>query len=202
MSVFLKVPRKPEPPVEMGGLRVRFKPAAVVIDFSGKKHKEEIKIKARRTLAGDILIFEHPEVDIVISPTKKKISVSPKGKVSDDSYDIQDKFFKYMSNRGMVNPATVQSASAYGILEGKYYENDDFSSLGVVMSEIKKFIDVDKENYVYDEVFEKMEKEMIDPDEDRTTELGEIPHEEMQGSLRPGYVYPYGTYGAMGLYRI
>lgn len=201
MSVFLKVPKE-QPPISVGGLRVGFAPAAVVIDFSGKKHKQEIQIKARRTLAGDVLIFEHPEVDFVLSPKKSKISVSPKGKTSDDSYDIQDKFFKYMSDKGMVDPSTVQSASAYGILEGKYYQNEDFSSFGIVLAEIKKFIDEDKENYVYDEVFEKMEKELIEPEEDRTTELGEIPHEEMQGSLRPGYVYPYGTYGAMGLYRI
>jgi hypothetical protein len=202
MSVKLKVSVRPKPPVDLGGLRLFFEPKVIKIKISNEPHKKELSIKARRNLAGDIILYGHPEVDILISPPKTKISVIPKEKISDDTYDIQDKVFKYLTRNGIVDPSTIQASSAYGILEAKYYVNEEVNSLGIILVELNYFIEKDKENYVYDEVFEKMEKEMLEPSDENSTELGEIPHEEMQGSLRPGYIYPYGTYGAMGLYRI
>ena len=199
MSVRLVLPPNSAEP---GGIILDLPKSGMKFSINPELHKTEVKVKARRSYNGDIVLYEHPEVDVAISTNKTKILVIPKGKVSDDSYDIQDKIFNYLSKRGVVDPASVQSSSAYGILEGKYYQNEDIGVLGLVIYEVNNFIQKDKENYVYDEIFDKMEKEMIDPEDDRTTELGEIPHEEMQGALRPGYIYPYGSYGAMGLYRI
>lgn len=196
----IRMPLVPRPEPE--GVRVKFAAPALKVKKSDNVHSVDFEVKARKNLAGNIVMYEHPEVDIVIDPKKSKVSVVPKDKISDDSYDIQDKVFKFLIKRGIVDPASVQSASAYGILQGIYFQNDEVPTLGILIYQINRFIKLDKDNYVYDEVFEKMEQEMLDPKDDRSTELGEIPHEEMQGALRPGYIYPYGTYGAMGLYRI
>ena len=42
-----------------------------------------IKLKARKTLDGNILILDHPEIDIVLAPKKKKVLALSKHQYSD-----------------------------------------------------------------------------------------------------------------------
>lgn len=49
-------------------------------DFSTPQEKEKpkqiftIKLKVRTTLAGDFIVSDHPDIDIVIMPEKKEIN--------------------------------------------------------------------------------------------------------------------------------
>jgi len=45
------------------------KPLQIKID----KPDAVVELKARKTMAGDIMIFDHPDIDIMVSPSKNKI---------------------------------------------------------------------------------------------------------------------------------
>ena len=68
-----------------GGIKIK-----VVKDQSTK-----IEMVARRALNGDIMIFEHDLIDVVISPSNKKVVAFPKEAVHRETYAVQDRFFKF-----------------------------------------------------------------------------------------------------------
>ena len=45
------------------------KPVRIVID----KPDAVVELKARKTMAGDIMIFDHPDIDILVSPSKNNV---------------------------------------------------------------------------------------------------------------------------------
>jgi len=45
---------------------------------------------------------------------------------------------------------------------------------------------------VIDDIEEDYEDSLLNPDAEHSTELGEVPHKEKQGSLPPGKYYGYG----------
>ena len=72
------------------------------------KQNPEISLKARRTLNGNIMIFDHEDIDIVLSVESKKCVVFPKDQMSDKVYDAQDRMFKHLIKRGVVDHASVR----------------------------------------------------------------------------------------------
>ena len=54
----------------------------------------KIEMVARRALNGDIMVFEHDLIDIVVSPSKKKVVAFPKERLERATYPVQDRFFK------------------------------------------------------------------------------------------------------------
>ena len=49
-----------------------------------------VSLAIRKTVDDNLLIFDHPEIDISVIPEKKKIVVFPKERISDKVYDIQN----------------------------------------------------------------------------------------------------------------
>tara|TARA_R100000808_G_C2151737_1_gene160886 strand:+ start:3829 stop:4359 length:531 start_codon:yes stop_codon:yes gene_type:complete len=174
----------------------------LALNITPEAHKKDITINARRALNGDIMIYDHPEVDIVIRPAARKVVIFAKDKMSDDVYDVQDRIFEYLGKKGVVDVETIQGGNMYGVLEATYPKSEEVNSLNMVLLALDAYIQEDKSYYIYNDVFEKMEQEMLDPDEEASTELGEVPHEETQGAIRPGYIYPYGSFGSVSLYRM
>ena len=58
--------------------------ADVTLRVNPEKKKEarpdaiQVSLKMRKTLDGNLMIFDHPEIDIVILPKKKKVVTFPK----------------------------------------------------------------------------------------------------------------------------
>ena len=50
-----------------------------------------IRLKARKTLDGNILILDHPEIDIVLAPKTKKVLALPKNQYGDHVYATQSR---------------------------------------------------------------------------------------------------------------
>lgn len=176
---------------------------SLTIKIGPEAHKKTITLQARKMVNGDIILYDHPEVDIVIAPRKKRITIVAKERITDDVYDVQDRMFAYLAKKGVVAMDSIQGGNVYGTMEAKYQINDDLNGLNLLLIELERYIQQDKQGYIYNDYFEKMEQSFTDPDEEHSTELGEVPHEESQGSLRPGYlIYPYGSVGSMSLYRM
>ena len=159
-----------------------------------------VQLNIRKTVDGDVLIFDHPEVDITISPEKKKIVVFPKTKMSDKIYEIQDRFFKALFEKGVIKQDSIQCGNVYGSMEASFPETEEVNILQVLILVISKFIEEEKKFVDFDnQLEEEWEESLTDPEQEDSTELGEVPHSDQKGSIRPGYIY--SPYGISSIYR-
>jgi len=190
---------------------------AIKIKVSSKKRDEKpkeaqkpnikLQLDIRRTLDDNLIISDHPDVDIVVYIKESKIVLFPKEVLSEVVYDTQDRFFKFMEKRGIVNPETVRGGNTYGSMEGLFLSGDGGKeeSLPLVILNIENFIDQERPHFEYVEKYKKMEdEELLEPSEEDSTNLGEVPQEETKGSIRPGYggtrsYYLSYLYEALGL---
>ena len=158
----------------------------------------KISLKIRKTVAGNLLISDHPDIDIVIIPKDSKVMAFPKEKISDKVYDIQDRFFKFLGLKGAIVLDTIQGGNVYGTLAARYPESQEASALETVLYVVSKFIEEESQYFNLDDELEReFEESLTDPDEQDSTELGEVPHSSQKGSIRPGYIYsPYGISSA------
>ena len=161
-----------------------------------------IELNARKTLDGNIMIFDHEDIDIVVMPKEKKVISLAKDSMTDKVYDAQDRLYKFLRKKGVVDMATIQGGNVYGSIEAKLLEsvNEKVSPIEVALFSIDKFI-AEEKPYFYSEL--EREQDEVDlltnPDAESSTELGEVPHEEQKGSLVPGWVR--GPYGMTSYYR-
>ena len=99
------------------------------------------KLNARRTLDGDIIVRDHPDVDIVVMVAKKKIVAFPKENLTNEVYQTQDKLFDFLSRKGVVSPESVQGGNLHGSVEAKILESDDLNVISVALVNVANFID-------------------------------------------------------------
>lgn len=180
--------------------------AQAQIDAPDEKPKNEpitIKLTVRKTLDGNIVVSDHQDIDIVINPAENKIIAFSTDKRSDKVYDVQDRFFNFLAKKGIIDRSKIQSGSVFGSMEAKYpaaTPDQQFSTLEVLLLVISRFIEDESDYFNVDDEFEKeFEESLTDPDEDESTELGEVPHADQKGSIRPGYIY--SPYGISSIYR-
>ena len=155
--------------------------------------KIRINLDVRKSLDGDIMIFDHGDIDIVLSPAKNKITCFPKELMSDIVYASSSRLFGYLMKRGIVVPESVQGGSIYDSLEGDLLPSTDLEPIQTTLLNISKWIDEERPYFEFVEEFDELNTDRFtDPEEEDSTELGEVPHEDMKGTLRPGYNYgPY-----------
>jgi hypothetical protein len=158
--------------------------------------KKEVNLV--RTLNGDYILREHPDIDIIVMPAKNKVLTLPKIENNETVYGIQDKFFKFMNRKGVLIPESVTGGSIYGSIQASYTPTPPGGEnpLQVVIYSAANFIEDQRPAYKYEQEFEdKMEKELLKPSVEDSTELGEVPQEPFKGSI-PKYGFP-----TRGIYR-
>ena len=158
-----------------------------------------IDLVARRALNGDIMIMDHDLVDIVISPSKKKITTFPKKLMEREIYPAQDRFYKFLRKKGVIDPSTVQGGNVFSSMEAKIYDSvlEGVDSVQSAIFATSLFLEEEKPDILARQHLDHdLMTHMLDPDEEHSTELGEVPHSDTKGSLdhrvRPyGYQYMY-----------
>ena len=159
-----------------------------------------IRLNIKKTVDGNIMIFDHPEIDIAIMPEKKKIIVFPKEKISDRVYDVQDRLFKFLGRKGTIVLSSIQGGNIYGSMQATYPESETTSPLQAVLLVTEKFIQEEEDYFrISDKMEADLEADLTAPDDQDSTELGEVPHSSQKGSIRPGYIY--SPYGISSIYR-
>jgi len=179
----------------------------LVGDNAIKRSDNELKnykfsLDIRQTLGGDYVIYDHPDIDIVVMPKLKKVVAFPKDKISELTYDTESRLFDYMTKKGVIARDSVQGGNVYGSLQGlfeappppKTKEGDEekkpLDALQPVLFCLAKFIEEEKPRYEYMKRMEEEEEEYFtEPTEDNSTALGEVPHAREKGSIRPGIFY-------------
>lgn len=158
----------------------------------GSKDKPEIssiELNARKTLDGKIIIKDHSEIDILISPEQMLLVLFPKNEYNDVIYQTQNRFFEFMTQKGIIDPGSMKGSNVLGSFEAKILPSEKYDEISLTLINISKWIDEEKPYSDYLEKYEEMFSDyLLKPDRENSTELGEIPHEDVKGSIRPGYM--------------
>jgi len=174
----------------MPPIKINITPDAGAAEIKEKEeHKPlQISLNARKTLDGKIMVMDHRDIDIVIDTASKKIITFPKSVMSDEVYETQDKYFRYLAERGIVERNSIHGGDVYASIQAEYPEavDENVSPAQIVLLSTYKFIEEEKPRF---ETEEWLENEIDDrytyPTDEDSTELGEVPEEPRKGSIRP-----------------
>ena len=142
----------------------------------------KLEMVIRRTMDGDYMIMDHTDVDIIVMPKKMKIVAFPKDLMSDLVYSTENRLFKFLSKKGLVSISSIQSGAIYGSLEAKLLVGETHDTVKLTLINIEKWIDDERPYFEFIDKFEDMMVDrFVDPDDEHSTELGEVPHNDASG---------------------
>jgi len=152
------------------------------------------KLDVRKTLAGDFVIRDHPDIDIVVMVGKKKVVAFPKDVLNSEVYLTQDKLFDFLSKKGVISPQSVQGGALHGSIEADILEHSTLNVVNIALMTVAKFVEEEKPYFEYIEKFEKeQEKRLTAPSEAESSEFDPSRHGVTKGTLQPIYIRsPYG----------
>jgi hypothetical protein len=158
----------------------------------------EIKLNARRNLAGDIMIFDHDDIDIVLMDRKNKIVAFAKENYGDQVYEAQSRLFRHLARKGIVERESVQGGNIHASLEGTIQQSKDYNSLHHALLTIEGYINIEKPYAEFEKAFEeKEERRLTEPLPDESTELDPARAAKDKGSIKPRM-----KYGISSIYRL
>ena len=158
-----------------------------------------VSLNIRKTMDGDLMIFDHADIDIIIMKKKQKVVAFPKDIMSEVVYGAQDRLFKFMQSKGLIMPESVKSGNIYGSLEASYPLQSKYAdTTNVALYLVYEFMQ-DEGKFLQLKVdMEREENErLMDPSAADSTELGEVPHEERKGTQGVIDYYPAYYYGSL-----
>ena len=161
----------------------------------GEKQEYTFKLNARKTLDGNIIVRDHPDIDIVLMVEKSKVIAFPKESATDEVYQTQDKLFDFLNKKGVISRGTVQGGNLHGSMEAEVLGGDDDLDVNnICLMVLAKFIEEEKPYYEYMEKFEKEQEDRLTaPSEAESSEFDPTRHASVKGTLQPIYIRsPYG----------
>jgi len=168
------------------------------VEISDDSSPIKFKLNARKALNGDIMIFDHSDIDIVVMTEKKKVVAFAKDIMSDVVYGAESRLFEYLKRKGIVAFDSIQGGNVYGSLEAKIHESKDLDAVKMTLLNISKWMDGERPYFNSKKAHDDMMLDAtLDPDAEHSTELGEVPHEEEKGSILQHNMftpYLYGKY--------
>jgi hypothetical protein len=158
-----------------------------------------IDLKVRRTLDGSLMIFEHEDIDIFLSPEGNKCVTFPKDQMSDKVYQAQDRMFKYLTKRGVVEHSSIRGGNVYGSMEARLLEakTPGIDALQVCLYTITEYITGEKPYFKSSDEFNDDRLDyLLHPSDEDSTELGDVPQSDKKGSHGTtrgpyGFMYNY-----------
>jgi len=160
-----------------------------------------IKLKARRTLDGKVMIFDHEDIDIVLSMESKKCVTFPKQQTSDKAYQAQDRMFDYLAKRGIVDKSSVRGGNIHGSLEAALLESKipGVDNMQACLYAISEYITEEKPYFRQSANFDDGRLDhLLRPEPQDSTELGDVPQSDKKGS----HGFTRGPYGFMYNYSL
>ena len=154
----------------------------------------KIRLKARRTLDGNILILDHEDIDIVFMPEQNKCVSFPKETMNDKVYAAQDRMFAFLARKGVVSHSSIRGGNVFGSLEGDVLESKipGIDQSQVFLYVLHEYINGEKPYFKSSKEFDDERLDaLLRPSEEDSTELGDVPQDAKKGSM-DSRVRPYG----------
>jgi len=178
---------------------IKFNNAPIGIKINNPNERTtKFEMNIRKALNGDILVFDHADIDIVLMVEKKKLIAFPKDLMSEVVYGAGSRLMEWMRKNGIIEYDSIQGGNVYGSLEGKIHESKERDPVKSAIYQLSEWIQSEapssKMKKGHDEM---MQDALLEPDEEHHTELGEIPHAEEKGSILQNSLfapYLYGRY--------
>jgi len=201
-DIGINIDRREESPVTRVDIEqdktVHVKPQVGIKFVNNNLKTTKFEMNMRKALNGDLLVFDHVDIDIVLMVEKKKLVAFPKDIMSEVVYGAESRLMEWMRQNGIIEYDSIQGGNVYGSLEGKIHESKERDSIKSAIYQLSEWIQSEapssKMKKGHDDM---MQDAQLKPDEDMSTELGEIPHEEEKGSIRSYGMfdpYLYGRY--------
>lgn len=166
---------------------------SVTIKIGKEDQKETIRLEMdiRKSVGGDLMIFDHGDIDIVVSTTTNKITAFPKETMNDLVYGAQNRLFSFLHKKGIVVSESVQGGAVCGAMEAQmqkpFKESIEVAKLALV--NLNSFIEEERPYFESLEAIVAIDdNELLHPDKEDSTELGEVPQSIEQGSIRKGMI--------------
>ena len=177
---------------------VDYKPQIGVDIVNPNERKHEFSVNMREALNGDLMFMDHKDIDIILMKEKKKIVAFPKDLMSEVVYGAESRLMEYLRKKGIIQFDSIQGGNVYGSLEGKILESKETDEIALSVYQLNEWIKSEFPSSARKEKYTKQIKNMeLDPDDNLSTELGEVPHAEEKGSIRQHNLfapYLYGRY--------
>ena len=164
-----------------------------------------LKLKARKTIRGDIIILDHPEIDIVVEPEAKRVVCFSKKEYGDHVYALQSRLFDFLVRKGAILNGSVRASNVFGSMQGQLLSDvrkqEAVDPVQIALYLISKFlIDELEIGDIIDDYQEAYDDLLTDPSDEDSTPLGKVPHEPTKGSdvygrAQGNYIGTYGYYG-------
>ena len=179
-------------------LEIKIKPTVGVKINDSKKTKKE-KLNFKKAINGDIMIFDHKDIDIVMMPEKNKVVAFPKESMGAHVYEVQNRLFKFLFNKGVIILDSVQGGNVFSSMEAKLAESKDYNVVQTTLLTIGKFIEDEKPLYEFEKAFEEEEeRRLLEPGPEDSTEFDpEKYHSDEKGSMRDTKAF-----GIANIYRL
>ena len=154
----------------------------------------KVRLDIRKTLSGDFLISDHPDIDIIVMPGQSKILTLPKRLKSGVVYGAQNRLFEFLESRGVIDPSSIQGGNVFASLEALIPQSTELPAIKIAIINIARFLEEEKPSLEFLEDYEQeVDQDYTDPDKEYSTELGEVPQAAEKGSIRPEMTRgPYG----------
>tara|TARA_R110000744_G_scaffold377045_2_gene491751 strand:+ start:4494 stop:5063 length:570 start_codon:yes stop_codon:yes gene_type:complete len=154
----------------------------------------QVRLDIRKSLDGNLIISDHPDIDIIVMPQKNKVLALAKELQSGIVYGAQNRLFDFLQSRGVVDPASVQGGNIYASLEGDIPVAPELPTIKITILNIAKWLDDELPSVEFVEDYEdEVVDDYTDPDKEYSTALGQVPQAATKGSIRPSLTRgPYG----------
>ncbi len=140
------------------------------------------------------MIFDHEDLDIVFLPEKNKCLTFPKESMSDKVYEAQDRMFRFLAKKGVINNSSIRGGNVFGSMEADILESKlpGVDATQVFLFVIHEYINQEKPYFKSSEEYDDERLDaLLRPDPDDSTELGDVPQSDNKGSM-DSRVRPYG----------
>ena len=195
MGVAVKIGPYPEVSGADVKVTIRNPDATVVIN----KQLYPVKFKMRQSLEGNLMIFDHRDIDIAVMPKDKKIVCFPKNEMGSQVYDAQDRMFRFLHKMGVIKYGTVQGGAVYNSMQADLPTTDEYNVVDFVLFALEKWMDAERPYFEFEKAFyDRFDQELTEPDEEDSTNFDPKRQAAEKGSIRPG-LQPYGI---TALYRL
>ena len=133
---------------------------------NNKKQMLEFQLMMRKALNGDLMIFDHTDIDIIVMLEQKKIVAFAKDLMTETVYGAESRLFDHLKKKGVVAYDSIQGGNVYGSLEAKIHESKEVDSIKATLYEIAQWIDSEKPYMDSMEDHQEMQSDLLlDPEE-------------------------------------
>ena len=118
--------------------------------------------------------------------------------VSDAVYGAESRLLEYLRGQGVIDYDSIQGGNIYGSLEGQIMDSKTHDPVKVALLKISEWMTSEQPYITGTTAYDDLQDDaLVDPDNEYSTELGEVPHADNKGSIQQQNLfapYLYGRY--------